>query len=860
MPLTTVRYGRYRTSAEPIVGDLVTGALRACVFDRASQNIWVTKLGAWVGKAGATNGTLKLGLYTASSNVPSARVAYNATGLTVSTLYSAGGAAATTTLATPVKISSGSQYAMALLGSTADLRFSMQQSSALPTGTLNRQFYTRSGISGNPPDPYGSATATVEGHLTAWAEGYANEAPGYAANRVPIDNATIDTLTPTFEADFQDLNGAWGTSNGGADTGDKLSRYWIQVREVGTTLLLWDAIYDASSTERAANKLTSLYGGTALTRGTQYEWRVQVADDFGAQSGYDPTAEWIQFTIANLGYVTLDGSPTGKQDDNSPNTFDGKWTHYSSLSTNAVKIRLLDGNGVLLQESGWITKTVASSAAPGTSFTISWAESTFTDLAWGRAYQYQIKGRDTSSNESAWSAARSFTTDYPPSIPEQLAAAASFTFTTYPKLRWYFTDQDDDTSTGLVSSVRIKNSGGTVLFTRSGTYTGSGNIWEYQTTGTDIASTGTYRWDAYAYDGTLYSGGSTSSIVYSPEASFQYSTGPVISGVNLANGATLTQSNYLLKWSISVNESQKRVIIYAASSTTIVYDSGWLTGSGTTLSQHSIPAGYIKNATSYDLVIKVQDSLAVEGTSSTISFSVAFTQPGPIFPTAQAITIGSNPWASAIQISWLDSKDARFTQYIIRRSAESGPDDESIIIARITDVLTVNFTDYHPVSGVQYTYAVTQVCTQDGSLLESATEYAYGELDLGGIVLAAVGTAGGDIQTALKYTAERSESRMLDEMLYQSLAGGAPETIRSKAKYKVLSFEAKLVDDLLSTSTAKRNELLEIDAEEPIISYRDNHGRKLFCKLVDLTFTDKLPDWWYATISLREESYSEEIE
>jgi hypothetical protein len=856
--LTTIRYGRYKTSAEPINGVLVSGALRGCVYDRAGDNVWVTKLGAWVGKATSTDGSLKIGLYTAPANAPSARLAYNSTAMTISTLYSSGGAAAVHTLATPVKISSGSQYALALLGSTATITFSMQQSSGLPTGTLNRQFYDRSGISGNPPDPYGTATITIQGHITAWAEGYLNESPETPANCLPGDGTSTNDLVPTFSADFRDLNGLWGASNGGADTGDLMSRYWIELREVGTTLLLWDGQYEASSTERAANAITRAYGGTtALVRGTQYEYRIKVADEFGAQS---PFTDWFQFTVASLGYVTLDGSPTGKQDDNSPNTFAGKWTHTSGTSTNAVKIRLLDGNGVLLEESGWISKTVTSSAAPGTSFTISWAESTFSDLAWGRSYQYQIKGRDTSSQESDWSLARSFTTNTPPSVPSQLAAAASQTFTSYPLLRWYFTDPDDDTSTGLTSSVRIKDSSGTVLYTRSGTYSGSGNIWEYQTTSTDISSSGTYRWDAYAYDGTLYSGGSTTTIAYSPEASFQYSTGPTITITNLSNGAVLTASNYLLKYSISVNESQKRVVIYTASTTTIIYDSGWLTGSGSTLSQISIPAGYLKDGGSYDLVVKVQDVLAIEGTSATVSFTVAFTKPAEIYTSAAAITVGSNPWASAIQVQWLDSKDARFTQYIVRRKAITGDDLTEIIIARISSVSTVAFTDYHPVSGVQYRYSVTQVCTQDGSLLESDPYYGYGEISLGGIVLAAIGSQGGEIQTAIKYTAERSESRTVDEAIYQSLAGGAPETVRSKAKYKVMSFEAKLMGDSLSTAQLKRDELLDIDAEEPILSYRDNHGRKIWCKLVDLTFTDKLPGWWLATITLREEAYQEGIE
>jgi len=37
MPLSIVRYGRYRTASEADYGEIAAGQLRACVFDPASQ-------------------------------------------------------------------------------------------------------------------------------------------------------------------------------------------------------------------------------------------------------------------------------------------------------------------------------------------------------------------------------------------------------------------------------------------------------------------------------------------------------------------------------------------------------------------------------------------------------------------------------------------------------------------------------------------------------------------------------------------------------------------------------------------------------------------------------------------------------
>jgi hypothetical protein len=857
MALTTVRYGRYSASAEAAYGVVGSGYVRACVFNSATQNVWVHTMGGWIRKSGATNSTVRFGLYSTSSNNPATRLGHTSSLSVTSTSMASRTAAVSVTDASPlqtaIKLASGSLYAIAILSTTASTDHSMVVASAI-TAT-NEQFYNRSGLS-SMPAPFGSYSASTEGHMTVWAEGYLNVKPEVATGLSP--SGTINDTAPSFVATFQDLNGAYGTSSGnGVDTGDRMTKYAIQVRTSGSaTADRWDATYTATGVEQSNNAIARAYGGSTLTRGTTYEWRIRFYDEFN-EAG-DWTA-WTSFLPADLGYVTTDGNPTGKVEDNSPD-FEGRWTHQSGTSTNAVQIRLYDGSGVLLQDSGTISKTVTSSASPGTLFTITWAQSTFADLTWGAAYQYEIRGRDTSNVWSNYSTPkRSFTTNAAPSTPASLSPSASTIYTSYPLLTCQATDVDDTTATGLVVSARIKNNSGTVLYTRSMTYSTGNARWEYQTTATDLASYATYKWDARSYDGTLYSGGVTSvgSAVYSSEGTFVYAQGPTVTMSSPTDGSTVTTSALTVTWT-TTNQVQYRVRIYPDGGATALYDSGW-TVSGT--SSHNVPSGYIANGVSYDLVVDVEDSTPLTGSSGIVDITASFTPPATLtnVTTSAIKTVGTNPWATAVSVSWDQSSDANFVEYIVRRSAETGPDMPEVILARITAQTTTTFTDYTPASGVEYTYSVSQVSSTSGEEIESLRESSSVEVTFGGVVLTAVGSSASTTQAALRYTSEREEERVIDEVVYQPLDGSNPQTVRSATRYRTMVFDAVLPLDDYSTAAQKKSELEELDIANVTVCYRDNYGRKMFGRLAEVTFTDQVPGWWRASITVREEYYSEAV-
>lgn len=866
MALTTVRYGRYSTSAESAIGTIVASANRACVFDSATQNVWIHTIGGVIRKDTTTDATVRYGLYACNtSNQPTTRLGYTSSISVTSSTFSVRTAAVSVADSSPtnaaIKLASGSLYGISILSTVAAIDHSMVTAASI-TAT-NESFYRRSSVT-TVTDPFGTygtggnVVYSTEGHMTVWAEGYLNVKPEVATGLSP--SGSITSTTPTMIASFQDLNGAYGTSSGnGVDTGDRMTKYAIEVRTSGSaTANIWSSTYTATGTEQTNNAIARAWAGSTLTRGTTYEWRIQFFDEFNAAG--DWTA-WTSFTPASLGYVTTDGSPTGKTESASP-SFAGKWTHQNSKSTNAVQLRLYDGSGVLLRDTGTITKTVASSAAPGTSFTISWADTGFTtDLTWGASYQYEIRGRDTDGLWSDYSTPkRTFATNASPSIPASLSPTASTVYTSYPLLSCSATDSDDTVATGLEVSARIKDNSGTVLYTRAMTYNAGNGLWEYQTTGTDLASFATYRWDASAYDGTLYSGGVTSSgsRTWSSEATFVYASGPTVTMVSPTDGGTVTSSSITVTWT-TTGQVRYKVDLYPNNVTTALYASGWVI-SGT--SSHVIPSGYIANGTDYDLVVTVENSTPLQGSSGIVDITASFTPPATLINVTSAAvkTVGTNPWSTAISVSWGQSADTGFQQYIVRRSAGSGPDAASTIVARITAATTTTYTDYTPASGINYLYTVTQVSNSSGVLIESVAATTTNSVTFGGIMITAVGAAASTTQAAIRYTAERDEERVLDEAVYQTLAGGVPQTIRSRSRYRTITFDAVMPDDTYSTAAQKRTELVALDEADTIVCYRDNTGRKWFAKVVDLVFTDQIPDWWRASVSLREETYTEAVD
>ena len=850
-------YGRHYSSTHYTFGWVAPGTLRGCTFDRASENGWVYELGIWAGKytpESSSNVTTRLALYdTDASKNPDDRLAYTDSFTVSATMAdSSGGAAYTASIATstgPVPTSmpiyANVRYHIAALGTVGYLAHGMQEAALISAD--NEQFYDRTGLSQPPPNPFGSYTASIEGHMSIWAVYEANVAPDTPTGLSP--SGSINETAPTFTADFNDSN---------EDRGDYLNQFRIQVRRKSDGTSFWDTTLTANASEITADAISRAYGGTTLVRGTEYEWRCQMSDYFGAWSSW---TAWTSFTPANLGFVTLDSDPTGKIEDNTPD-FKGRWTHQSSTTMKTVMVRILNAAGTTVLQTGanYNIADVSSSSPPGTLFTIAWADTGLSTLAWGTSYRYQIRGYD-GTQWSDWSASRTFSTNAAPSVPTLVSPTNAQILTSYPLLAFTLTDTDDTTATGLIAKVRIKDSGGSVLFTRTATYNGTTSRWEYQTDGTDLATYATYRWDAYAYDGTLYSGEQTveADATKSSEWTFQYALGPTVTVTSPTVGATITTASLPVTWT-TTGQVKKRIYLYDETGATLIYDSGVVvdgTGSAT------IPSGYYHNDTTYQLVVWVEDSTPLSGESSAIPFTVDYVEPDAVTNfTVTPVSVGNDPngWTTANRLTW-DATDYGtdvWQRYEIVRSAASGVDMAEILWQSLTSPTQITVTDYTPANGIEYTYTIRQITKSGLDELESVAVSATATASFGGVVLCDVSNPDG-LRSALRYTAERPHKHDIDETVYQPLSGARATTVRSRTYNWESDYKIKLVNDEWSTALAKRTELFALKANLGTLCYRNELGDKYFCTMPRCDISDELGGYFEARIQNREELYVEGV-
>ena len=862
-------YGRRTTSFENEYGILVHNELRLCVFNRVSgANKWAIRVGFFGGKHTGTNTLTRGVLYETNSSLnPTELLAYgDQETVSVASNFPSGGDDYEADWAfvhdgntKGVQLYSGRRYAIGMHNKNANFKHSMRQASAITAD--NEQFYFKFNVS-SVPDPVGSYSSSIEGHMNVWVVVQDNRAPRTPQTDL-APSGVVNTITPTITADFEDLDGLWGESNGGNDAGDQLKNYQIQVVRVSDNVVMWDSgILAASSAEKSANAVSKVYAGTTLVRGTDYKWRIRVSDRFDTWSSF---SAYTTFLPADLGFVTV-LTPTGKIEDSTPD-FTATWTHQTPLSTNAARIQIQNAAGATLQTSGWITDSTAHNGT----ITLTWAEASaagLVDLGWDKDLRVLIQGRDTLNVESAWSDPVTFRTNAAPGVPTNLASSLGNLVTSYPLIRWDVSDEDDTVATGLVSKLRIKDSGGTVLFTRSGTYNSGNNKWEYQITSTDFATFATYRLDAYAGDGTLWSGevawGSEASATKSAELQIVYGAGPAVTMDEPDDLDTITTSSLLVQWTVTGQVSYQ-VKVAEAGSASFLYDSGVVSNAG--LREHTIPAGYIRNGNDYDIYLLVTNATPL--TTTTVHMITAdFTEPAAVtgfqaIPTA----LGNDSVPTSIVLSWEQTLEPLHTfvrQEIWRRS-----EGELVKLANLGSPFQTSYTDFEPVSGVDYQYEHLTVVLEGLDTLTSEAATGSASVILNGAVLVSV-EAPQDHRSVLHLATARKFDRKDQTARFIPPAGiidessglrlvAKPITIRASSRW----FEWDITADLITwngvTAQERYEELLELDAHGGIVSYRDDRGRLLYGTIDSLVINDVRPARYQVSITLIEETFIREL-
>lgn len=699
---------------------------------------------------------------------------------------------------TSVMLWSGRAYAVGQVHTGQ--RLLIQQANAADVTYTNEQLYRRGVGTNNPTDPFSATAVSIEGMQTVAIEYETNVAPNTPSTGLaPTGN--INTLTPTFTSTFVDANSA---------RGDSISQSQIEVRQGSTTgTVRWNPVIDSAT--------GGVYAGTTLVAGVTYYWKIRHYDQFGEASGW---SAWQSFTVNSGGTVgTI--SIVGKQDTIQPGPFVASWTHGGGLSTNQVELTLKSPGGSVLRGP----TTIANTTAPGGNISIPWstlASAGWADLAWGTPYVASLRARDTASLYSNPKTS-AFTTNYYPTVPSNLSPSNSQVVSSFPLLTCIATDQDDTLLTGLAVTARIKNNAGAVLFSHGMTYNPSLSRWEYQTTGTDLATFATFKWDAQATDGTLTS-------AFSPEAIFVYGQGPAVTGTFPTAASTITTNTPTFTWT-TTGQVSFRFKLFKTSDNSLVHDSLSVVSA---VSSYTIPTGFIFNNGNYYYTVDVTNSVPLTGTSAAIQFFVVYTALDPVAISVSPVAISGDNFLSANLISWVPAAEPplKFLEYTLWRRDTAT--DMTIILARINNVAQFSFIDYYPRSGTTYEYGIAKTVYQGSNeATQSDKSYATSVIVLRSPVLLAVDDPE-SLRATLRLEKDGATLDYVDSVAYVSTwADVEPTALVDPLDYRVFTGSFDLpqyaTDNVSSQATV--DNVRAIRATKGTCCYRDDRGDIVFGNL-----------------------------
>lgn len=840
--------GRKPSGTDAGFGFFGTNTIRATTFNRVNQNLWVREI---KGRMGSYTGVDILAWLVAyrgtSAHVPDSRIGYvGSFTIPGSTMMTSGANGAD--FGGPIgHVDTAFRAVGWEAGDAAMLRADSYPSIGIENdggGTLGHGMIAAANIGypaddtrffilsndGTPPNPFGTGYSTVnEGHLSVWLECDVNIKPHTPVNRTETN---LNTLTPTFWADFRDDNGAYGGATDGRDVGDSLYRVNIIIRNAAGSAIR-NVNYYATTGERNANRSQWVYDGGTLTAGNTYTWEIRHADQFNE---WGPWSEPKEFTPSNTGTVTLTG-PTGKQLVNNP-SITGSYSHPSATAATQARVIIRQG-GANIRDSGWFNKAVSS----GANWTVTFADAGISALAWGGSYQARVAMRTAALIETPYGT-RDFTTDAPPSTPSGLYPTGDVVVTAYPLIYAYASDPDNIPSTLTVKAIITRLSNMSTATVTLAYNSGAGRF-EFQTTGTQIPATGSYSWVAYSGDGTLWSGGVTveGSAEKSDPAVFTYSTGPAVDITYPVDSGTFDTSTPTVTWT-AATQVERRVIVRRAGA--VIYE---LPREPSVVKSHPIPPGYIDtDGTVYSFEVTVWDAGSQVGTDQ-VTATLDYDEPAAVtgFEAAPHV-IGTDPYPAAIRLVWDESSNPLFYAYVVKR--------DGVLMAVVTNVLSTTWIDYAPISDQLHEYTV-QVMVADDLTAVGALASSEASIHIDGFVIHNVDDPDG-LRIAVRTWERREEDRQGTEEAYLTWGANAPVTVAGEATWGQMQVDALLgIENGSGTGREQRAMVNALHKAGGPHYYRDASGAAFLCTIPaagGVRIASLRHDRFAASITLREEA------
>ena len=843
-------YGTKLASNPSTWVDLDSAALNQVAFSGdefvAPGPGWITQFGVWMRRVNGTPKVYLGGYVRDSAGAPTTKLGHTGK-LTVS---ASGGnaqgviAASSTESATAIRLEGGQRFVPALILEGGDAQVGVVDD----LGNTSTH-YAKTVAPGLPTDPFNPSVQTADQPRVAfWFDFTPDAAPNAPTALTPANGATV-TGSPTFSGTFTD-------PNTGAPIRDKMRAYQIEVvLNSDPTYVLWGgaaATFLATDLERVAattGRFTQAYNGEALA-GRDIRWRAWVQDDAGTWS--QPSA--YQVVTINAGSQVTPTAPTGKVESSLGTLgYAGTYHDPDGDPSSHIQVRIRDEDGAILKVGAERAKIVASAALPGTAFTLNATEAGIGRLQEGRDYYVQMRAK-SGGIWGLWSAPVAFRTNSVPSIPTNPEPPSGDRSTAYPVVRWRTRDRDDDDVEGVDtdSTFRFVWPNGTVHDFTVTDYDQDEGEFYLQTTGTHMPVSGTYKLQANHRD--ISAAESTSE--FSQPVFFTKQTGPTVTVTSPAQGGVLERIDPFYTFTVAGGTLAKaKVDVYKADSETRVYNGPWKV---TSVGEIKQPEGWLNNGTSYDLVVTVETSTGVVGSSLRRRFRVAFTAPFPVTnPRASAKRNPRDPSPTSVLFSW-DPSDLpldEFGGYVVRRRYAGQDHGDAVRIKTIRNVGHSFWNDHHAPSGRNLTYSVTQLRRVGGKTVESNRVEADIELNLRVVVIASA--EDGDVRSVLRWKpAKRSGKFNIPRSTHVPWGTRLkPVVVRGRGNQELVNASYTIISDPFGTKEQHLDNLMRLYLSQEKVSYRDE-TRRFFGSISDFGWTVE-DNRYDVSLSIEEIDYTE---
>ncbi|MBS0336812.1 MAG: hypothetical protein JSS40_08390 [Proteobacteria bacterium] len=671
---------------------------------------WVTRLGAWMRRNG-NSPKVTLALYAVlPDGTPGALL-----GKTAPFNPTSGGG----DYAGPLVDASGNPTAAQLeAGQRFAIAFNVINGSIEYPNLSLTTVWKRQTTSGVPTNPLAPTLFESDYAFPAYADFTSTAAPTMAI-LTPVNGASVNTSAPTFSGTYADANNV-------APIYDKLAQYGFEVRLLGQTTLLWGgaaATFAASSGEQAANQWSRVYGGSALAGGSTYEWRARVADQTGTWS---PWTVWNRFSVNALGQVDVSvaTSPAAKVDtDSSLIAWGGNWFHPQGLSANLAQVQILQ-DGLVLKLGAQATPspaTVASSAVPGTAFTVPAASSGIGAIQPG-TYQYQLRARASDGQWSSWSAPDTFVINAPANVPSGIQPPSGAASTSRPLLEWFLSDPDPDDVPGadVQSEVELTRPNGSIINFTTLNYNTIEKTGFYQLGATEMpaGSYGTYKVRVRAQD---LSAGALGYSAWSGQQTFDWVSGATVAISAPTEGQVVGTAAPTIAWTVTGGTQQRfQVTVYLEDHATPIRSSGQVSSA---VSAYTIPAGWLLNDTDYDLDVTVWDASNAKWVSLRRHFRVHYSAPD-LVTGAQVSYVKARrdfePSVAFVTWDYTNYPPGEFGGYVLRRREQGEALDDAIVLQAISSAGQNQWRDHFIPGNTPCLYSISQLRRVGADVLESA--------------------------------------------------------------------------------------------------------------------------------------------